>query len=57
MGGEYVGLLPTKEEHFYEVYYGPVLLGWFDETENYFAADAGAPPKRNRQGKPQRGES
>jgi len=57
MGGEYVGLLPTKEEHFYEVYYGPVLLGWFDETENYFAADAGAPPKRNRHGKPQRGES
>jgi hypothetical protein len=29
MGGEYVGLLPTEED-FYEVYYGPVLLGWFD---------------------------
>jgi putative transposase len=44
MGGEYVGLLPIEED-FYEVYYGPVLLGWFDEKENYFAADAGEEPK------------
>jgi transposase InsO family protein len=47
MGGEYVGLLPI-EEAFYEVYYGKVLLGWFDEKENYFAADAGAEPKRRQ---------
>jgi putative transposase len=44
MGGEYVGLLPI-DEAFYEVYYGPVLLGWYDEKENYFAADAGAEPQ------------
>jgi putative transposase len=47
MGGEYVGLLPVAEA-FYEVYWGPVLLGWFDEKEYYFAADAGAEPKRRR---------
>jgi hypothetical protein len=34
--GEYVGLVPIAEA-FYEVYYGPVLLGWFDEKEYYFA--------------------
>jgi putative transposase len=47
LGGEYVGLLPSEED-FYEVYYGPVLLGWLDGKENYFAADLGAEPKRRR---------
>jgi len=40
---------------FYEVYYGPVLLGWFDETENFFAADAGAEPKPRHAAKAQGG--
>lgn len=44
---EYVGLVPIAEA-FYEVYYGPVLLGWFDEKEYYFAPDVGAEPKRRR---------
>jgi transposase InsO family protein len=47
LGGEYVGLR-RMEEDFYELFYGPVFLGWFDETENYFAADAGAEPKLRR---------
>jgi transposase InsO family protein len=51
MAGEYVGLVPIEED-FYEVYYGPVFLGWFDATDNYFAADAGAQPKPHRQGRP-----
>ena len=46
LGGEYVGLLAIEED-FYEVYYGPVFLGWFDEKENFFAAEAGAEPKRS----------
>jgi putative transposase len=46
LGGECVGLVPTEED-FYEVYYGPLLLGWLDE-ENYFATDAGAEPTRQR---------
>ncbi len=47
LGGEWVGLVPSAEE-FYEVYYGPVLLGWFDEREYYFAPDAGAEPRPRR---------
>jgi transposase InsO family protein len=47
LGGEWVGLVPSAED-FYEVYYGPLLLGWFDAQEFYFAADVGAEPKRRR---------
>jgi putative transposase len=47
LSGEQVGLVQV-EDAFYEVYYGPVLLGWYDEAENYFAADAGKPDKRSR---------
>jgi transposase InsO family protein len=43
-----VGLLET-EEQFYEVYYGPVLLGWFDGRSHVFA------PERPRPRKPPRG--
>jgi hypothetical protein len=54
LGGAYVGLLATEAD-FYEVYYGPVFLGWFDETENCFVADSGAEPKRQHRGKPEAG--
>ncbi len=47
LSGEWVGLVPSEQD-FFEVYYGPVLLGWFDAKENYFAADAGAEPTRRR---------
>jgi len=49
LGGEYVALLPVEED-FWEVYFGSLLLGWFDEAELYFAADAGAAPKPHRRG-------
>jgi putative transposase len=45
LGGEYVGLQPV-EDGFYEVYFGGLLLGWFDEQESYFALDRG--PRRRR---------
>jgi transposase InsO family protein len=38
-----VGLLEVEED-FFEVYYGPVLLGWFDGSAHVFAADR--PPSR-----------
>jgi len=47
MGGERVALV-SVEEGLREVYYGPLLLGWLDEVEGYFVADAGAEPKRRR---------
>jgi hypothetical protein len=47
LAGEQVGLLQV-EDAFYEVYYGPVLLGWYDEAENFFVADAGRPDKQRR---------
>lgn len=45
---EYVGLL-SVEADFFEVYYGPLLLGWLDAAgpEPVFAADAG-PGRRTR---------
>jgi hypothetical protein len=49
MGGEFVGLAPA-EDGLYEVYYGPLLLGWLDEQEGCFGADAGAEPKRRPTG-------
>ena len=38
LGREVVGLLEIEEE-LYEVYYGPLLLGWFDGVEHTFTAD------------------
>jgi putative transposase len=45
---EYVGLLPVEAD-FFEVYYGPLLLGWLDAAgpEPVFAADGG-PRRRTR---------
>ena len=42
---EQVGLLEGEQE-VYEVYYGPLLLGWFDSSERVFVADRG--PGRRR---------
>ena len=54
LDGEIVGLIP-QEEDFYEVYFGPILLGWFDATGPVFVADKGpsrrhAPPNTGRPG-------
>lgn len=38
--GEIVGLI-EQEEDFYEVYLGPILLGWLDTHELVFVADPG----------------
>lgn len=46
MARETVGLLETDEDLF-EVYYGPLLLGWFDGAHHLFQADRGR-PKRKR---------
>jgi transposase InsO family protein len=35
---EVVGLLETEED-FFEVYYGPLLIGWFDGRSHQFAAE------------------
>ncbi len=43
-----VGLLETEEE-FFEVYYGPLLLGWFDGRSNVFSPDRPAPRRRQQQ--------
>lgn len=43
--GEVVGLV-EQEEDFYEVYLGPILLGWFDASALVFVADPG--PSRRR---------
>ena len=37
-----VGLLET-EENFFEVYYGPLLIGWFDGRSHLFAPDQPVP--------------
>ncbi len=47
LGREYVGMLPIEDD-FYEVYYGPLLLGWFDEAQSYFAPDRGPRKIRGR---------
>ena len=54
LDGEIVGLIP-QEEDFYEVYFGPILLGWFDATGPVFVVDKGpsrrhAPPNTGRPG-------
>jgi hypothetical protein len=45
---ERVGLLEVEEE-FFEVYYGRLLLGWFDAHEPVFVADRGPRGGRRRQ--------
>jgi hypothetical protein len=45
--GEAVGVLEVEED-LHEVYYGPVLLGWYDAGENVFVGNAGPPRKRRR---------
>ena len=40
-----VGLLETEED-FFDVYYGPLLIGWFDGRSHLFAPDR--PEPRNR---------
>ncbi len=42
---ETVGLLETEEE-FFEVYYGPLLIGWFDGRSHLFEPER---PRRRRQ--------
>lgn len=42
-----VGLLETEEE-LYEVYYGPVLIGWFDGRSHVFAPERPRPRRRRR---------
>jgi transposase InsO family protein len=46
--GEIVGLVEQEEEDFYEVYLGPLLLGWFDGTAAAFAPDSGPRRRRSR---------
>lgn len=50
MARQTVGLLETEED-FFEVYYGPLLIGWFDGKSHLFAPDQPAP--RKRRGKPE----
>lgn len=49
LGREYVGLLEVADQ-FFEVYYGPVFLGWLDAAgaEPVFAADRGPRPRARR---------
>ena len=42
-----VGLLETEED-FFEVYYGPLLIGWFDGRSHLFEPDRPAPRNRRR---------
>jgi len=46
-----VGLLAVEED-FFEVYYGPILLGWFDGHAHVFVADR--PPSRRTPRHPRR---
>ena len=47
LAGECVGLRPIADA-LYELYYGPVFLGWYDEAENYFVAEREKPSQRRR---------
>jgi hypothetical protein len=40
LDGEVVGLI-QQDDDFYEVYFGPVLLGWLDGRASIFVADRG----------------
>ena len=46
---ETVGLLETEEE-FFEVYYGPLLIGWFDGRSHLFAPEQPDPHRCRRRG-------
>jgi transposase InsO family protein len=52
LGRETVGLLETEEE-FFEVYYGPLLLGWFDGRASLFAPEQ-PEASRRRQRRPRK---
>jgi putative transposase len=45
LGGERIGLR-ENDDGLYEIYFGPVLLGWFDAIDRCFVADRG--PRRRR---------
>lgn len=45
-----VGLLET-EDNFFEVYYGPLLIGWFDGRAHLFKPEQPKPRKRRRKGR------
>jgi len=47
LAGQRVGLVPI-EETLYEIYFGPVFLGWYEESANHFVADPGKPNRRRR---------
>ena len=47
---ETVGLLETEEE-FFEVYYGPLLIGWFDGRSHLFAPERPRPRRSYRKEK------
>jgi hypothetical protein len=42
-----VGLLETEEE-FFEVYYGPLLIGWFDGRAHLFEPERPRPRPRRK---------
>ncbi len=42
-----VGLLETEEE-FFEVYYGPLLIGWFDGRAHLFEPERPRPRQRRK---------
>jgi len=44
---ETVGLLET-EDQFFEVYFGPLLIGWFDGRSHVFAPEQPEPKRRRR---------
>ena len=46
---ETVGLLETEEE-FFEVYYGPLLIGWFDGRSHLFEPERARPRRTQSQG-------
>lgn len=50
LGHQTVGLLETEEE-FFEVYYGPLLLGWFDGRSHVFAPERPQPRRRKAEAK------
>ena len=50
LGHQTVGLLETEEE-FFEVYYGPLLLGWFDGRSHVFAPERPQPRRQKAEAK------
>lgn len=54
LGRETVGLQEIEEDLF-EVYYGSLLIGWFEAAQHVFMADAGPPRQGRRRGASQKG--